>query len=1675
MAQYGGTIRWVFEADDTQFNQTVDNVSDKAKELNEIVSQTDKKLSSSLDSTAKSMSKSGSAISGFFKALGSSAKNIGFATLTTGATAATGALTKLASKGIAATDFLETARTGMAGLTGSFEAGNAALSKAAEFWQNNPFDRFTTTRATQQLIQFGRQVNQLSGDLDLLGNVSLSTNTPLDELARFYARTAASGRAMTMDIEMMSDRGIPIYRELAKQLKTTTQGVRDFASKGKIDFETFRKALEGSVNAEAMESFENTLARQKDRLSGSISILAGDLGGYKIINDQLVISEQGLEKAWTRLMKTVATALRSPELREGMAKLGTALASVIDKITPVIEKAIQALAKVIGFIGDHSETLIPIIGALLTVFGKLATQLPFVGNLFTGLSNSIGGLVDSFKLLAKTNPVLATFIVVFGAALVAAFKNSEEFRKSIQRLLQSFIKIGQAILPVFQSIVDVFVRLISSDAVISILEAVANTIATVAEAIASLPVEVLQAVTFAILALNVGLRTSPWVLFVSGVLMAIGALQDWIKSIGGLAEIPKKIGEFFASLPKALEDIGGQVILGFVNGIITNVRWLWETITTICNGVINTFKGVLGIHSPSTVMAEQGRYVALGLAEGITNSKSVVQKAMSNLAKDTLAAAQKVIQNKIDFDVIDIKGQYEAWKKVSELFVKGSEEYKSAIEKMEEVRKQANLQIIKLQEAYNEALDNSIDRIKSFYGLFSTVSETGGMNSEQILKNLDKQVATMQEWASAQEAIAGLDLDEGLVEELQNMGIDAVNELESIAQMSSSELDTLNNMWKKKQEIANNSATTLMSKLKENTLDQINEIKRGIGGETVEVREVGARLVSEISEGITGSLPTLESAYSQLADYMAQAQREMSKSGKASAGAGKIQAPETFNMAQTSLDSVKENIEKSMQNFGGTLAIGAIASLGVGFLLKFGPEIIKWFTKNKSLKKLASSTTEAVTRGVETATQGISKSTEAMGATGKTISKYEQVLSKIAKTAGVVILCAVALAAVAGALWVLNNAIPNDDIGALALKILEVGEVITIIGGLSWIAGKAFEDIAVGLIAVAGIAGDLILLAIGLEKLNRAIPDESVGMMAIKILEVGEAITVIGGLSFAAGILSGAILAGVAAVVGIAYELIKVSEALDAVNQNIPENFEPVNKKIDNMIEVLKRIGGENFGNFISNLKTGIDLSPLTWVMDMFRTISGNVMEIAKVEFNPESVNSKVDALTTVIQHLAGENIPGGGLFEVIGNFFGGSKLDAGTVNNAKEILGHMREIGQTIQNFPEISNKQELLDSIDGYIEVVKKVGSFPDVASMEKKGIAVDHARNLLDRLREFAFSANMLTGASGFTNIENTEGTIDAAKRIISTIAYNFPTDAKAMESKGIVVDHARNLLDRLREFVASGNAIGETEGLQTKVESAISTMNTIVSRISTSVSNQVANFTGVGSSLIQGLIDGISSKNGDVSNAGNQIVLTLSQRIVNEKWQTHQAGVQLGAELIGGVEEKYGNVFDTGKNVANKLNEGIALVNLWESGRNATQGFVNGLTSMDQVVRNAGRQLANTFLTAFKKQAGEGSPWKTTFRSGQFAGEGLIEGLASMESDIINEAEVIADGVSEALDLSDTTITPSISGSRLAPAMDISGSNTSSRQNGVIINQDITNYTPYDVEKVSRDLSWNLARV
>ena len=121
-------------------------------------------------------------------------------------------------------------------------------------------------------------------------------------------------------------------------------------------------------------------------------------------------------------------------------------------------------------------------------------------------------------------------------------------------------------------------------------------------------------------------------------------IQTLIDGIGNLIESVKtKVGEVTDGIKSTFEglslfDIGKNLIQGLINGIGSLANDVTETVCGLADSVVNNFKRVLGIHSPSTVMAEAGGYIVEGLSNGITESVKVASKAAYNLATITITA-----------------------------------------------------------------------------------------------------------------------------------------------------------------------------------------------------------------------------------------------------------------------------------------------------------------------------------------------------------------------------------------------------------------------------------------------------------------------------------------------------------------------------------------------------------------------------------------------------------------------------------------------------------------------------------------------------------------------------------------------------------------------------------------------------------------------------------------------------------------------------------------------------------------------------------------------------------------------------------------------------------------------------------------------------------------------------
>ncbi|WP_336636843.1 hypothetical protein [Lysinibacillus fusiformis] len=110
--------------------------------------------------------------------------------------------------------------------------------------------------------------------------------------------------------------------------------------------------------------------------------------------------------------------------------------------------------------------------------------------------------------------------------------------------------------------------------------------------------------------------------------------------INKMNEIKDGLINKIKSLPEQFTGIGKDIINGLIKGISAMTANAIESITGVVDGVVNTAKKLLGIHSPSRVFKQIGLWTGEGLVIGLDSSAPEVNKAMENIGNGILAVSQ---------------------------------------------------------------------------------------------------------------------------------------------------------------------------------------------------------------------------------------------------------------------------------------------------------------------------------------------------------------------------------------------------------------------------------------------------------------------------------------------------------------------------------------------------------------------------------------------------------------------------------------------------------------------------------------------------------------------------------------------------------------------------------------------------------------------------------------------------------------------------------------------------------------------------------------------------------------------------------------------------------------------------------------------------------------------------
>ena len=594
-----------------------------------------------------------------------------------GAATALGGLT--IGKGFKRLIGIDDARAKLKGLGHSADDVKSIMNNALESVKGTSYGLDAAATTAAGAVAAGvKPGKDLTRYLSLTADAAAEAGISMNDMGSIINKVQTSGVAMSDNLNQLADRGLPIFQWLADEAGVSATAVKDMAAKGQISSEMFLNAIEKNIGGAAKtigeESFTAAVANMGASLSriGANFLNAGDSG--KGAFDQL-----------KPLITEITDDLGGIEdkAKEWGAKFGDSVGKVVDKFHELKENFNNLSDKQQGIAKNAAG-----MGAMFTV--GLGPAISILGKTSTALGKFSGGVDSLFRkmqpLTSSFSPLLQKVMgfapaftkgfaiaAVVGVALAGLGLLQENFGTKINDMVIVVSEKGPEIINrLANTIVGNLPRLIALGAQLinSLLSAITANLPALLSAgiriLSSLLLGVsMQLPELAVMALDLittlvtGLIDNLPIILNTGIQILVNLID------GIIAQLPKlivmgvnlimslitglisAIPQLLAAMPRIIsaiwnalkgvnwKDLGKQVIDGLISGLKSMLSSLKDAANEIASSIKNKFKDVMGIHSPSKVFFEYGRFTDQGFANGIIQNADVIEQAYATVGFDT--------------------------------------------------------------------------------------------------------------------------------------------------------------------------------------------------------------------------------------------------------------------------------------------------------------------------------------------------------------------------------------------------------------------------------------------------------------------------------------------------------------------------------------------------------------------------------------------------------------------------------------------------------------------------------------------------------------------------------------------------------------------------------------------------------------------------------------------------------------------------------------------------------------------------------------------------------------------------------------------------------------------------------------------------------------------------------
>ena len=281
-------------------------------------------------------------------------------------------------------------------ILGSHSEAVKMMEKITDYAAETPFSKMGVDTMAKQLANADFKGQALFDQLTKFGDMGSAfgiQEDSLKEMVRQYAQVQQAQVAYTEDLNILQDRGIPIFKALGEVMGVPVSQVKKLASEGKVTADVYNKAIDSiaSHTKGAMEGQSQTFNGMMSTLEDNLSVLWGYLA-----------------QDWFEGIKDSLSSFL-PKFEEFVKLVGT------DGLSGAVSKTIPELSPLVEMLSNLGNIMHTVVIPALFKFGLWCSQHI---NIIAALVITLGTLNLVIKgVLAAERIIL--FIQSFKKAIIA--------------------------------------------------------------------------------------------------------------------------------------------------------------------------------------------------------------------------------------------------------------------------------------------------------------------------------------------------------------------------------------------------------------------------------------------------------------------------------------------------------------------------------------------------------------------------------------------------------------------------------------------------------------------------------------------------------------------------------------------------------------------------------------------------------------------------------------------------------------------------------------------------------------------------------------------------------------------------------------------------------------------------------------------------------------------------------------------------------------------------------------------------------------------------------------------------------------------------------------------------------------------------------------------------------